>query len=235
MDAGAVRYDPKRALVAGVIAVLGGVTCALPAHAQRTTTTSPRTTTSTTASPAKVDKVAGRYGLLRTADLPDGYSYDELDRDDGARPSYPAVFGDCDGIRNDAWSGPLPVTTGGSFVARRPDGSASASGTEIVRSFSSDRSSKAYFRSFAEGLDEMSDCGLMASPSGAIGTYDRLDAGKVGDERVAISFEPRSGPLQRISMARSGTQLVYVELNDDDVTDSEFRALVKKAHKRATG
>jgi hypothetical protein len=223
------------ALVAAALVSFGAVALASPASPQRTTTTTaPPRSTVTTVAPAKVDEIAKRYGLLRSADLPNGYSYDELDRDDGARPSSPSVFGECDGIKNNAWSGPLPVTIGGAFIAQRSDGSTGATGTEIVRSFSSETSSKAYFRSFAEGLTEMADCELMASPSGAIGTYAELDVGKVGDERVGISFDPRAGEFQRISIARSGKKVVYVELNDDRGSDGGFRTLVKTAQARAT-
>jgi hypothetical protein len=224
-------------LLAGALAALGPVVLAVPARSEvaTPTTTAPRAdATATTVSPARVDEIAKRYGLLRTRDLPTGYAYADLERDDGARPSYPSVFGECDGTKNNAWSGPLPISTGGSFVARRSDGSAGATGTEIVRSFASGTSSTAYFRSFAEGLTEMGDCGLTTSPSGAIGTYAELDVGKIGDERAAVSFDPRAGEVQRISIARSGKRLVYVELNDDDASDAEFRSLVKLAHKRAT-
>ncbi len=159
---------------------------------------------------------------------------DSVRRESGGLAGYFSVDGDCDRINTRTqFLGGKPVTSRATFEAASPTGGIGGQGVETVYAFEDEGDAKEYFQTFAPAFDEVVDCGTFLDGSGNIGTYAALDVGKVGDQRTALSFEPRADRYTRVGLARNDEVVIYLELYDDDASDAQFAALLKQAEKRA--
>jgi len=166
--------------------------------------------------------------ILRESDLPAGYAFTSFRNETGRAARYPVVDAECELDPSVASTGTPPPTASAGFRG------AGGHGAEILYTFSSTNGAVTYFRNFDRGFDDLSECGKVISPNGAIGNYKALDLGKVGDERSGLAFDPSgSDPAARFALVRDGRVVCYVELQDSTATDAEFRTLVKTADRRA--
>ena len=182
-----------------------------------------------------VDDVAKRYGALQTRDLPAGYELDSVRRETGAIAGYFEVQGDCARINTAVkfFDGD-PTIVEASFEETTSTGRLGGQGTQTVYDFDGDDdAAEELYRRFAPNFDELVACGLMTDAVGNIGTYADLAIGKIGDQRTAISFDPRADRFTRLGLARDDDTVVYLVLYDDTATDAEFATLLKQAVRRA--
>lgn len=180
------------------------------------------------------DELADRYGLVRQGDLPSGYELDSVRRESGGLAPYISVEGDCARINTKTtFRGGDPVTSRATFEEAVTSGRIGGQGVETVFTFDDTDAAKEYYRTFAPAFDDLVECRLMTDAVGNIGTYSALSVGKVGDQRTALTFEPRADRTTRLGLVRNDEQVVYLELYDDDATDAEFAALLKQAEKRS--
>lgn len=127
-----------------------------------------------------------------------------------------------------------PTIAQATFEESAAGGARGGEGSETVYDFDGDDdAAEELYERFAPNFDELVECGLMTDAVGNIGTYADLAVGKIGDERTAISFEPRADRYTRLGLARDDDTLVYLVLYDDAATDAEFAALLKQAVRRA--
>lgn len=180
------------------------------------------------------DDLADRYGLVRQGDLPDGYELDSVRRETSVIPAFFEVAGDCDRFNSapKLW-GTEAATSAATFESVTTGGSRGGQGGETVFVFDDDDDAKKYYDRFAPEFDALVECGTMTDAVGNIGTYADLSVGKVGDQRTAFAFDPRADRYTRVALVRNDERVVYVQLYDDDATDAEFAALVKRAEKRS--
>lgn len=180
------------------------------------------------------DELSDRYGLLRERDLPVGYEIDSARRETGSLAGYFTVEGDCDRINTRAqFLGEEPVTSRATFEEAATTGRVGGQGVETVYAFEDEDDAKEYYKTFSSAFGEIVDCGTFLDGSGNIGTYAALSVGKVGDQRTALSFDPRADRYTRVGLARDDEVVIYLELYDDDASDAQFAALLKQAEKRS--
>lgn len=122
--------------------------------------------------------------MLRESDLPAGYAFTSFRSETGRAARYPAVDRECELDPSVASTGTPPDTASAGFRG------AGGHGTEILYTFASTTSAVTYFRNFDRGFEGLGECGKAISPNGAIGTYEALALGKVGDERSGLAFDP---------------------------------------------
>jgi hypothetical protein len=207
---------------------------AIPAWAQRTpVTTRPSTTTTrptTTTTGKSVDDLAERAGVLQSADLPSGYVLDDVRTETGSSPYYPTVDGDCE-VQQTRFSGAPPALASASFENGRTRGS----GNEGIFAFSSTKTAQDYYRKHAAAFRDLTGCGKTIAPNGATGTYRSFQLGKIGNERTGLAFDPTGSQYfpTRFALARSGSTVLYLDLNDNAATDASFASLAKVAEQRA--
>jgi hypothetical protein len=219
--------------LSALVAVLTVFTSA-PAWAQRTPiTTRPSTTTTrptTTTTSKSVDDLAERAGVLLSSDLPSGYVFDDIGTDTGSSPSYPTVDDDCE-IQQTRFSGAPPSLASASFENDRTRGS----GNEGVFTFSSSKSAQDYYRKHSAAFGELAGCGKTVAPNGVVGTYRSFQLGKIGNERTGLAFDPSGSQYfpTRFALVRSGSKVLYLDLNDSTATDASFASLAKAAEQRA--
>lgn len=181
-----------------------------------------------------LDDIAAKYDLVREADLPDGYELDSARRETGSSPPYFEVVGACSRVNTSV------VFTGGDATVARATfekggtgGRIGGQGVETLFTFDDEGDAEEYFRRFQKEFDDLVKCRLMTDALGNIGTYSTLSVGKVGDERTALTFDPRADRLTRLGLVRNDEHVVYLALYDETATDAEFAALLKQAEKRS--
>jgi len=180
--------------------------------------------------------------VLTQSDLPSGYQYESGSprASASAVAKYPSVTGSVDKcVLN-----PSVTFTGGRPRAETLQfaGTADAGGSESVSTFPSARAAKSYFTRFERAFARLPDCTAVridhdsssATPAEQLGTYDALDVGKVGDERMGVVLDPAApDPNARAAVFRDGNVVVLVQIADPAMSDAEFRTLLERADKRA--
>jgi hypothetical protein len=168
--------------------------------------------------------------VLQSSDLPTGYVLDDIGTETGSSPYYPTVDGDCE-IQQTRFSGSPPALAKAEFSNDRTRGS----GNEGVFTFSSTKTAQDYYRKHSGAFGDLVDCGKTAAPNGVIGTYRTFQLGKIGNERTGLAFDPTGSQYfpTRFALVRSGSKVLYLDLNDNTATDASFGSLAKVAQQRA--
>lgn len=186
---------------------------------------------------------AGAAGspLLEKSDLPAGYAFDGwAQHQSDVVAQFPTVVGKaaaCYLSPAAASAGPRAGLDTVTFTRDRL-----GTGGQSVWTFAQESAARAFFRRYARALDRLPECTNVvydeddddATPPTALGTYDDLDIGEVGDGHAAVVLQASGArPRPRTAVFRDGARVVLVQVADADLSPAEFRDLVMAADDRA--
>jgi len=184
---------------------------------------------------------AAKSPLLEKSDLPAGYSFDRsAQHRSDVVAQFPSVAGEdtaCYLSPAAASDGPRAAIDTVTFTRDNR-----GTGGQSVWTFAKESAARAFFRRYARTLERLPRCTTVVydeddddqTPPTALGTYDDLDIGKVGDSRAAVVLQTANAqPRPRTAVFRDGARVVLVQIADADLSPAEFRDLVMAADDRA--